>query len=133
MAPTANIITQDSGGHYTDFDARGNIRTSNLSPYPETTNPFIWEQTHGLFGPPPTYYPVPGGTQSPYSPGNAQQPAPVVNNYNTTIHTMDAQSFKDFAHRNSAAIGEATATHLQNSSGRLADAIQYITNSGRHG
>jgi hypothetical protein len=127
MAPTALNLTQDSSGHYTDFDARGGIRSSTFSPYPIDTNPFTWEQTHGLFGGPPTFYDVPGGTQQPFSPA----PAPAAPIY-VTIHANDAASFADMLSRNPHAVADATASHLQNVNGRLTDAIQFVTNTGRH-
>jgi hypothetical protein len=125
MAPTALNLTQSSNGTYADFDSRGNLRNSTFSPYPETTNPFVWANTHGIFGPPPTYYDVPGGTQQPFSPGAAPQ---IVINMNA----IDTQSGVDFIQKNQHVIADATASHLQNVNGRLADAVQYITNTGRH-
>jgi hypothetical protein len=122
QAPTAINATMGSNGGFTDFDSRGNIRTSSLSPYPQTTNPYLWEQTHGLFGGPPTYYGIPGGQQSQYG-GQLPSQAPVVQN-TYHIQAMDVQSFHDFAQRNHTAIGEAAATNLQNLHGRLSSEVQ---------
>jgi hypothetical protein len=121
QAPTALNVTQSSSGTFASFDARGNIRTSNFSPFPNVTNPSSWEQTHGLFGGPPTWYDVPGRLNSRFGPAvQAPPPAPII------IHAMDAQSFADFAHRNSHVIGDAAATALQNAHARLSSAVQYV-------
>jgi len=121
MAPTAINMTQSSSGTFTDFDAKGNIRTSNFSPYPQTTNPSLWQQTHGLFGPPPTWYDVPGGQTSQFG----APVAPVVQHiYQAgSIQTMDAGSFHDFAQKNSFAIGEAAGKNLQAVHGTLATEV----------
>jgi hypothetical protein len=126
QAPTALNVTQSSSGTFASFDARGNIRTSNFSPFPNVTNPSLWEQTHGLFGGPPTWYDVPGRVNSQF--GAPVQAPPVVQHiYQAgSIQTMDAQSFHDFAHRNAHSIGDAAATALQNSHSRLAGAVQYV-------
>ena len=122
MAPTAINMTQSSSGTFTDFDAKGNIRTSNFSPYPQTTNPSLWQQTHGLFGPPPTWYDVPGGQTSQF--GAPVAPPVVQHIYQAgSIQTMDAGSFHDFAQKNSFAIGEAAGKNLQAVHGTLATEV----------
>ena len=116
-------MTQSSGGTFADFDARGNLRTSDFSAIPTVRQQSTWEQTHGLFGGPPTFYTVPGGQTSQFGaqvPAPAQ--APVVNN--NYISAMDVQSFADFANKNHAAIGNAAATALQNAHGRLSSEVQ---------
>jgi len=121
LAPTALNISQDGSGNYTDFDARGNLRTSAFRAVPTVSQPYTWWKGN-------TPYDVPGSTLSPF-----QQPrAPVIINHNYApgaIQTMDAGSFHEFAQKNANAIGEATATHIQDrgESSRLGAAIQYVT------
>ncbi len=118
-APQALNVTQTSSGTFADFDARGNLRGSTFSAIPTVRQQTTWEQTHGLFGGPPSFFQVPGGQTSQFG---APVAPPVV--YNTTINAMDVQSFADFAHKNNAAIGNAAATALQNTHGRLSSEVQ---------
>jgi hypothetical protein len=115
IAPQALNVTQSSSGTFADFDAKGNLRTSNFSPYPQVSQGFLWEQTHGLFGPPPTWYQVPGGQTGQFG-------APVVQHIYQpgSIQTMDAQSFHDYAMKNHMAIGNAAGKNLQDHQGTLA-------------
>jgi hypothetical protein len=122
IAPQALNVTQDSGGNFTDFDARGNIRTSDFSAVPTVRQGSIWEQTHGLFGPPPTYYNVPGTQTGQFG---AVTPTTVVNN---NINAMDVQSFAEFADKNHIAIGNAAARNLQNIHGALATEVHRTAN-----
>lgn len=120
IAPQALNVTQSSNGNFTDFDARGNIRTSDFSAVPTVRQGFVWEQTHGLFGPPPTYYNVPG-TQT----GQFNPTTPVVQHIYQAgaIQTMDSASFGEFADRNHVAIGNSAAKNLQQMHGSLATEV----------
>jgi hypothetical protein len=122
IPPTALNVTQSSGGTFADFDARGKLRTSNFSPYPQVTQGFNWEQTHGLFDGPPTFYNVPGGQTSQF--GAAQAPAPVVHNHYWSVNTMDSASFNEFAQKNHMAFGNAVAKSIQNAHSSLTAEIQ---------
>jgi hypothetical protein len=119
-APTALNVTQSSGMGFADFDAKGNLRTSNFSPYPQVTQGFTWTQTHGLFDGPPTFYNVPGGQKSQF--GAAMAP-PVVNHY-YTIHAIDTQSFAEAMNKNHMAVSNAVAKGLQNAHGSLTAEVQ---------
>ena len=66
LAPTALNVTQGPGGNYEDFDARGNLRTSNFSAVPTVAEPYI---TSRVVNGQRTYYDVPGGQLAPYSNG----------------------------------------------------------------
>jgi hypothetical protein len=127
QAPTALNVTQSSSGTFASFDARGNIQTSDFSPYPTTTNPYLWEQTHGVFGPPPTYYQVPGGQTSqfgaPVSAPQSAAPQIVVN-----LNAIDTQSGLDFIDKNHMAISGAAAKGLQNMHGALTTEVQKAAN-----
>ena len=135
LAPTALNVTQGMNGTYEDFDARGNLRTSTMSAIPTITEPYIWRQTHGLLGGPPTFYDVPGGVQSPYSGGaTGSGQAPVGNNGMTInvygpLQAMDSESLHSFLQKpaNSRAVGESLASHLQRDDGRAAHAIRFVT------
>lgn len=121
IAPQAMNVTQTSNGTFADFDARGNLRTSNFSPYPTERQGFVWEQTHGLFGGPPTYYNVPGGQT-----GQFGAPVTVVNhNYSPgAIQAIDTQSFAEAMDRNHMAIGNAAGKAMQNGHGTLTTEVQ---------
>ena len=133
LAPTALNVTQGMNGTYEDFDARGNLRTSNFSALPTVAEPYITKRTlDGQQG----WYDAPGVVTAPYSGGATGTGVTPVSNApgagsggTVIIQTMDSQSFQDFAEKNHAAIGNATLTHLMSGSGeRLASAIQYHTN-----
>jgi hypothetical protein len=127
QAPTALNVTQSSGGTFVDFDAHGNLRGSNLSPFPQTTNPYLWKQTHGLFGGPATYYDVPGGQTGQY--GAPVAPPVIQHIYQAgAIQAMDVQSFHDFAQRNHVAIGDAAGKAVQNAHGILSAEIHNVVN-----
>jgi hypothetical protein len=129
QAPTALNVTQGSNGGFTDFGVRGNIRTSDLSPYPQTTNPYLWEQTHGLFGGPPTYYQVPDGQTSQFGGGAA--PAPTVQHIYQAgaISTIDSTGFQALAERNGPALGNVVASQMANSHARLTAEVQRAANA----
>ncbi len=141
LAPTALNVTQGQNGTYEDFDAHGNIRTSNLSAVPTVAEPYITSR-HLNGDPLATYYDAPGQVTSPYSgsPGGTGQapvsnipgaqpippaPAPAPPAQQITIIAMDSQSFETFATKNHVAIGNALATHLQNTEGRASAAIRF--------
>ncbi len=144
LAPTALNVTQSSSGTFTTLGTRGNLETTDFSPYPKVTEPFLWEQTHGLLGPPPTWYQVPGGQTSQFgAPVNNQSPEtttpavrtgseaqPVVHNHYWTVNAMDSQSFTDFARTNHMAIGEAAADNLQQNPGRFAAEVKNTATYG---
>jgi hypothetical protein len=86
---------------------------------PQTTNPYLY------WGPNNTPYQVPGTTISPFRPA----PTVIQHIYQPgAIQTMDASSFHEFAEKNSAAIGNAAATNIQDhgESSRLGAAIKYV-------
>jgi hypothetical protein len=118
IAPESLNVQQDSSGNYMDFDSRGNIRQSSFRASPQVLEPYLhWHGgTDGTQG----FYNVPGRVTSPFG-ANSQAPI------NVTINAIDQASFAQFAQRNANVIGEAAATHLQNTDGRLAKAIQFIT------
>jgi hypothetical protein len=128
IAPQALNVTQSSSGGFTDFDARGNIRTSNFSAIPTVRQGSIWEQTHGLFGGPPTFYDVPGGQTSQFGPVRAAAAAPALPPATIIIQAMDMKSFSEFAQRNNMAIGNAAASALQNAHARLTSEVQRAAN-----
>jgi hypothetical protein len=130
IAPQALNVTQSSNGNFTDFDARGNIRTSDFSAVPTVRQGFVWEQTHGLFGPPPTYYNVPGGQTSQFNPTTAAPAATIVNhNYAAgAIQAIDTQTFAEAIDKAHVAVGNAAAKNLQNMHGALATEVQRAAN-----
>jgi hypothetical protein len=123
IAPQALNVTQSSNGNFTDFNARGQIRTSDFSAVPTVRQGSVWEQTHGLFGPPPTYYNVPGTQTGQFNASSAAKPTTVIN-----VTTMDAGSFADFADKHHIAIGNAAAKNLQNVHGSLATEVHRTAN-----
>jgi hypothetical protein len=114
-------------GTYEDFDARGNLRTSNLSAVPTVAEPYI---TSRVINGQRTYYDAPGNVTSPYSgsaTGTGQTPVSNVTNIN--VHAIDTQSGIDFLLNNRHAVGQAVTEHLQSGAGeRLASQIRYHTN-----
>ena len=120
IAPQALNVTMDPSGHFADFDARGNLRTSSFSAYPTVRQGMVWEQTHGLFGPPPTYYNVPGTQTSQFGPAAA--PQPLIG----TLHmnALDTQTGVDFLMKNSHTIASAGAKALQDGHGGFAAEVQ---------
>jgi len=136
LAPTALNVTQGMNGTYEDFDARGNIRTSNLSAVPTVAEPYITKRTlNGQQG----WYDAPGVVTAPYSgsaTGTGLTPvsnAPgagggVTNVFTGPIQTMDSESFHSFLQKpgNSMAVGESLANHLQSHEGRASNAIRYV-------
>jgi hypothetical protein len=119
LAPTALNVTQSANGNFADFDARGNLRTSNFSAVPMVAQPFIWQQTHGLFGGQPTYYDVPGGQTSQFGPVAPPAPAVTVN-----VNAIDTQTGVDFLMKNHMAVGDATARAMQRAHGSLTNEVQ---------
>ncbi len=129
IAPTALNVTQGLNGTYEDFDARGRLRTSSMSAVPTVSEPYIWQQTHGFLGGPPTYYDVPGGVKTPYSgsPGGSGQ-APVSNTI--IVNAIDTQSFAEAMMKHAPAVGAAVNSHLLGGGGeQLASTIRYHANS----
>jgi hypothetical protein len=130
LAPQALNVTASSAGTFADIGVKGQLRTSNFSPYPLVTQGFVWKQTHGLLGGPPTYYDVPGGQTSQFgsivNPGartpTPQPPVTVNNNY--AVHTLDANSFHDYLQKNNRSVGLATAKSLQDGHSLLTREVQ---------
>jgi hypothetical protein len=130
LAPTALNVTQGVDGTYLDFDARGNLRTSTMSAVPTVAEPYI---TSKVLNGQRQYYDVSGNVVTPYSgtaTGTGQ--APVANggptlNFYGPIQAMDANTFQEFIRRprNSHAIGESLADHLERHDGRASNAIRY--------
>jgi hypothetical protein len=130
IAPQALNVSQDGSGNYVDFDARGGLRTSNFRAVPTVSQGFVWEQTHGLFGGPPSFYDVPGNTTSPYSPWPNGAAPQTVNIYQPgSINAIDTQSFHDAMQRNAGSVADAAATALQNQHSRFTSALQYATSN----
>lgn len=127
VAPQALNVTQDSSGNFSDFDARGNLRSSNFSAVPSVRQGSIWEQTHGIFGGPPTFYDVPGSQTSQFGAPTAPPPAPPVTNI--YVSAIDAPSFHAFAQKNAQIFGNATAKALQDGHGALATEVQRTAGS----
>jgi len=133
LAPTALNVTQSMDGTYQSFDARGNLRTSTMRAVPTVAEPYI--TTRELNGS-QSWYDAPGNVTQPYqggATGTGQNPVgngPVAGagpaSSHIVIQAMDAQSFTEFADKNSRALGEAVATHLQNHEGRLSNQIRYV-------
>lgn len=135
MGPEKLDVSQDGSGNYVDFNARGGLRTSSFRADPQVTNPYVWAQTHGFLGGPPTYYNVPGQVTSPYSPWPGGVPptaAPVQHIYQAgAIQTMDAHSFEAFVNKptSRASIADATATAMQSGHSRLSNQVQRAAGS----
>jgi len=124
LAPTAMNVMQGMNGTYSDFDARGNLRTSSMSAVPTVAEPYI---TSKVIDGQRQYYDVPGNTLTPYTGGaRGTGQAPVSNVTNNYVQAMDVQSFHDFVRRtgNAISIGHAVADALQNGSvGRLSSEL----------
>ncbi|CAB4130936.1 hypothetical protein UFOVP130_46 [uncultured Caudovirales phage] len=126
QAPVALNVTQDGSGHYTDFDARGNIRKSLLSAIPQVEQPYIERLGGGWSGRPVTYQNVPGRVDSPFG-APAQQPV-VQHIYNFapgSVQAIDTQSFDQAIQKARASVSNAVASDLEGNEGRLAAAIRY--------
>ena len=136
QAPTALNVTQDTSGNYTDFDSRGNLRTSNFRADPVVSEPYTYWKTHGTFSETPaTPYEVPGNVLSPFQPwpgGNPtpgpNSPPPVIQHIYQAgaISTIDRSGFEEHLRDNSAAVHDITASGLQMGFGRLHDAVQSV-------
>jgi hypothetical protein len=127
LAPTALNVTQGMNGTYEDFDARGNLRTSNLSAIPTVTEPYITKRT--LNGQ-QNWYDAPGSVVSPFS-GSALPhdtaaggaPSNVI-----VIQAIDAESLNQALSKpgNAAAVANSVQRHLQSGSGEsLAATIRF--------
>jgi hypothetical protein len=127
IAPQALNVTQSSGGGFADFDSHGNLRTSNFSPYPQVTEGYTWEQTHGLFGGPPTFYNVPGSQTSQFGPA---QPPPEVHNHYWSVNAVDAPSFAKILDDNHMAVGSASAKALRGSHSDFTRAVARYSKVG---
>jgi hypothetical protein len=126
LAPTALNVMQSPDGTYSDFDARGNLRTSTMSAVPTVAEPYV---TKRVINGQQNWYNVPGSVQSPYS-GGPQAPggAPVAGGgISLTIQAIDTQSGIDFITKNHAAVGDALATHLMRDDTRAGTVIRHIT------
>jgi hypothetical protein len=77
------------------------------------------------------YYDVPGQTTAPYSGGaSGSGRAPISNAPQTiNVYAFDSESLHDYLQRNSRAVGEALATHLQNHEGRASNAIRFVASN----
>ena len=131
LAPTALNVTQGPGGNYEDFDARGNLRTSNFSALPLVAQPYI---TSRVYNGQRTYYDAPGNVLSPFTPGPTGTGQTPVSNAQPQITVVipGIQGFREFANRpeNSAAIGESMVQHLGSGNGeRFAAEIRHYANS----
>lgn len=135
LAPTALNVTQTTSGNYASFDARGALRTTGLSAVPSVAEPFVWQQTHGLFGGPPTYYDVPGRVNSPFTPvpGSGTGRAPVGNNtgptfiFNGPIQAIDSKSLHETLVKNHEAVGAAVTAHAYSGDKPMHSAIKFMT------
>ena len=86
---------------------RGNIRTSDFNAVPTVRKGSTWEQTHGLFGGPPTVLPC------------SRRPDLEVRRARGARAGGQSQLRAGLA-----SVGNAAATALQNSHGRLASEVQ---------
>ncbi|HVW09107.1 MAG TPA: hypothetical protein VHC90_11030 [Bryobacteraceae bacterium] len=118
LAPTALNVTESPNGTYSDFDSRGNLRTSNLNALPTVAEPYVTSRRiDGVL----QYGNAPGYTIKPFS-GPTAQPQVHVH-----ISAIDTQTGVDFLMKNHQAVGESLATHLQMHEGRASNEIRNIT------
>ncbi len=101
-APEARNVNSSTNGGYSDLDRFGNVRTSSLSPYPQTTQ---------AYGDLPYRTNVPGTTTSQFGGG----PSITVN-----VSAMDSKSFIDHA----TDITEAVAHGLTYQQTKLPNAMR---------
>ncbi len=94
VGPEAINISSDIGGGYSDSDKYGNIRTSNLSPFPMNEQPYF-DYRHATT--------VPGRTTSPYG------GSPITVN----ISAIDAQSFQTLLTNNPDALAAGFQNAVQ--------------------
>src|SRR6185437_7736745 len=109
-----------------DFDSRGNLRTSGLSPYPTVAQPYITSRRLN-WGDPRTYYNAPGYVQAPFSGGpTGTGGAPVGNTIIMNVQSWDSRDVGEFLRANAAHVGSAVITHVQSNGGEaLASMFRY--------
>lgn len=135
LAPTALNVTQGMDGTYTDFGARGNLRTSSMSAVPFVSQPYI---TSRVYNGQRTYYDAPGQVIVPYSGGPVGTGVTPVSNApgagsagappTIIIQALDSESLHEYLQKpkNAMAVGESVASHLQSHEGRLSNAIRFV-------
>lgn len=77
VSPVGLNISESTGGGFSDYDKYGNVRTSDLSPFPSVLQPYFDYRNNTT---------VPGTTLAPFGGGNT----------NITINAMDSQSFHSY-------------------------------------
>jgi hypothetical protein len=100
LAPQAINLQTGVNGGYSDVDEFGNVRTSNLSPYPIVSNSYLDV---------PRRTDVPGHTISPFGGYSNQTGAQV----SVTVHAMDSKSFTDHADDIAGAVQHAMKSNYQ--------------------
>jgi hypothetical protein len=106
LAPQAINASFGSNGGYSDVDEFGNVRSSNLSPYPIVSNPYLDVPRRTV---------VPGHTISPFGGYSNQTGADVTQGQAPiTIHVqaMDHQSFIDHANNIADAVNHAIQSNF---------------------
>lgn len=94
--PTSLTRSMDLAGNYSDFDAAGTARSSDLSSMPRVAEPY-YDWIH--------HTQVPGGVISPYG-GPGGNPTQVT----VQVQTMDSKSFLDNADQITAAVHRGIST-----------------------
>lgn len=142
-APEALNVTQDTAGNYTSIDSHGGIHVSaGLSAMPQVAEPYthFWRSPGAPLASP---YQIPGNVLSPYTPrpNGPVTSSPIfpptpslpgtpggVTPTSITIHlsAIDTQSGVQFLQKNTGAVADIIAGHLQNNTGRLSNVIRKL-------
>lgn len=102
MSPVAINASMSTGGTFADFDRFGDIRSSNLSPFPQIQNGYFVAQRGPTAPGQQTWVPVPGRTLNQFGGPSGG------GTMNVTINALDSKSIVD----NHASIGDAVARSL---------------------
>ena len=117
MAPMAQNVMMSTNGGYADISETGDVRTSNLSPFPVVSQPYL-DFPRRIVVPGHIISPFGGYSNQTGALVSPQQPGVTIN-----IHAIDSQSFMDHADAITSAVNHAVQSNyhplIQNIGQRL--------------
>jgi hypothetical protein len=110
FAPTPLNVSMGANGGYSDYSMNGDVRGSNLGPYPQVQEPYADYQHNTMvpggvtsqFGPPMVQQPYPSTPSNPMSPGAG-------GNVTFNVSAIDSKGVNDFLSQHGVAISQTIA------------------------
>jgi hypothetical protein len=111
FAPEQMNVSMGANGGYSDYSFNGDVRGSNLGPYPQVQEPYA-DYKHNVM--------VPGGVTSQFGPPMVQQPYPSTTpsgpmspgaggNVTFNVSAIDSKGVNDFLNQHGVAISQTIA------------------------